>query len=199
MASGPRALLLALVAWQAACSARPDLTPTERLDMQTAVNTTIMAEPWVYARDVPTLAANSRDYLNLGLVETNRAGQRGYWLGVVAWSTIDRSPLDASATPAQPGNVKLRWPDGSMELKPEPAGRDAIGASQPIFRGPQPAFSDAWYALSAAQLARFAQAPPESVTVELAEGRLATYEAWSVSREALDEFLAATGHPESPR
>jgi hypothetical protein len=194
-----RMLLAGLLLCQQACTTQPDLAPTERLDMRSAVNTTIMAEPWVYSREVPTLAANSRDYLNLGVVETNRAGLRGYWLGVVAWSTIDRSALRGPAVPVEPGTIELNWADGTMELVPDPAGRAAIGAGQPIFRGPQPEYEDAWYLLSMAQLARLAESPPDSVTVALPEGRSVVYTAWRVERGALDEFLAATGHPERTR
>jgi hypothetical protein len=176
-----------------ACAAPRDLWPIERLDPYSAVNTTIMAEPWVYARDVRSIAANSRDYLNVGLVETNRAGQRAYWLGVVAWSTIDRTALPLVAQSVKPGKVQFNWPDGVLELQPVPAGRKALGASEPIFTGPQPRFEDAWYMLSAAQLARLAAAPPVSVALVRDDGSAATYEAWEVSRRALDQFLEATG------
>jgi len=184
---------------QQACTSGKDLAPVERLDPRSAVNTTIMAEPWVYARDVPMIAANSRDYVNVGLVETNRAGLRSYWLGVVAWSTVDRSALRSSEQPLQPSIVRLNWNDSSMELVPDPAGRAAIGASRPIFSGPQPVLRDAWYLLSPAQLARLAEGPPVSVTRFLPEGQTVAYATWNVNRRALDEFLETTGHPETLR
>jgi hypothetical protein len=194
-----RAAMLLLVLLAGGCTAGRDLWPVERLDPYSAVNTTIMAEPWVYGRDVPAIAANARDYLNVGLVETNRAGLRGYWLGVVAWSTIDRSALAVRLPPIKPGKVKLNWPDSSLELAPNPAGRGALGAGEPIFAGPQPVFQDAWYPLSATQLSRIAREPPTSVSLILDDGRPLVYDPWRVERRALDQFLEATGFPDRTR
>jgi hypothetical protein len=184
-------LLLALAL--AGCASQRDLWPVERLDPYSAVTTTIMSEPWVYGRDVPSLAANSRDYVNLGLVQSNRAGQRAYWLGVVSWSTIDRSALGGSVQPLGPGKVLFNWADGSLELKPVPAGREVLGASEPIFSGPQPEFQDAWYMLTAAQLSRLAAGPPVTVSLFREDGTPVVFERWHVDRRALDQFLEATG------
>lgn len=152
-----------------------------------------MAQPWIYGRDAPALAVNARDYLNVGVVDTNRGGQHAYWLGVVAWSTIDRSARLAQAQPPTPGRARLSWPDGSFELQPVPAGREALGASEPVFPGPQPAFEEAWYPLTAAQLARLARAPPATVGLIRGDGQVAEYAGWSVEPRALELFLEATG------
>jgi hypothetical protein len=178
--------------WLSGCAER-DLWPAEQLDPKTAVNVTIMAEPWVYSRDVPMLAANARDYLNVGVVETNRSGTRAYWLGVVAWSTIDRSALPVPLAPVKPGTVKLSWPEDTLELKPASAGRETIGVTETIFAGPQPVQEDAWYALNAAQLARLAKSPPVTVSLVLDDDAVIVHEAWQVSRRAMDQFLEATG------
>jgi hypothetical protein len=183
--------LLAVLA-HAGCAER-DLWPVELLDPKTAVNVTIMADPWVYGHDVPMLAANARDYLNVGVVETNRAGTRAYWLGVVAWSTIDRSALPVPVAPVRPGTVKLRWPEETLELKPATAGRQAIGASGTIFAGPQPVQEDAWYELNAAQLSRLAKSPPITVSLVLEDGAVIVYDLWHVEQRAMDQFLEATG------
>jgi hypothetical protein len=191
VAPGTTLLVLALLA--AGCATGRDPWPIERLDPYSAVNTTLMAEPWVYGRDVTALAANARDYLNVGLVETNRAGQRAYWLGVVAWSTIDRSALPAPVQPPRPGKVRFDWADGSLELQPVATGRQAFGASQPIFAGPQPEFEEAWFMLTAAQLSRFASGPPVSVSLLRDDASAAVYAAWRADRPALESFLEATG------
>lgn len=176
----------------AACAGR-DLWPTERLDPETAVNVTLMAEPWVYARPVPMLAANARDYLNLGIAETNRAGARAYWLGVVAWSTIDRSPLTAGAGVLQPARLRLAWRDGSLELTPAVQGRAAAGLSTPAFTKPAEEFAEAWYPLTEADVARLGASPPTVVSLMHAEGELTDYGAWQVIPAAMTEFLKATG------
>lgn len=183
--------LLAILAL-AGCAER-ELWPDERLDLNTAVNVTIMAEPWVYSRDVPMLAANARDYLNVGVVETNRAGTRAVWLGVVAWSTIDRSALPVPVQPLKPGQVQLSWPDESLELQPVPGGRQTLGVSEVVFAGPQLAFADAWYALTTAQLSRLARSPPATVSLVGDDGAATVYEAWQVDPRVLNQFLEATG------
>lgn len=175
-----------------ACAVR-DLWPAERLDPETAVNVTIMAEPWIYARPVPMLAANARDYLNVGVVETNRAGSRAYWLGVVSWSTIDRSPLAADRAAARPERIRLDWKQGNLELSPAAGGRAAVGLSEPALTGPAESFTEAWYVLSAGDVARLGGAAPASVSLVGEGGRLTTYDAWQVNPAVMPEFLKATG------
>jgi hypothetical protein len=187
------AAMLLAVALAVGCTTGRDLWPYERLDPYSAVNTTIMAEPWVYSRDVPAIAANARDYVNVGAVETNRAGLRGYWLGVVAWSTVDRSALSIRVPQVKPGKVQFNWPDDSLVLEPVATSRKALGASEPIFAGPQPVFQEAWYLLSAAQLARLGREPPSSISLMRDDGPPLVYEPWQVERKAMDQFLEATG------
>jgi len=175
-----------------ACVAR-DLWPAERLDPATAVNVTIVAEPWVYARPVPMLAANARDYLNVGVAETNRAGVRAYWLGVVAWSTIDRSPLAAEEAPARPGQLRLAWQDGELALAPAANGRAAVGLTAPALTGPAERFTDAWYPLSAEDVVRLGRAAPASVSLVGAGGEPTTYDSWLVNPAVMPQFLKATG------
>ena len=186
----PIALMAILVL--AGCAER-ELWPEERLDPKTAVNVTIMAEPWVYSRDVPMLAANARDYLNVGVVETNRAGTRAYWLGVIAWSTIDRSNLPNAVQPVNPGKIRLTLPDGLLELQPVPAGRETLGIGEVIFAGPQPASVEDWYALTTTQLSRLARSAPTDVTLVRDDGVSTTYRAWQIDPRALAQFLEATG------
>jgi hypothetical protein len=173
--------------------AQRDLWPAERLDPNTAVNVTIMAEPWVYARDVPMLAANARDYLSVGVVETNRAGIRAYWLGVIAWSTIDRSVLPAPAQANLQAKVRLLWPSTNLELLPASNGRAAPGLTEPVFVEPQANFTEAWYPLSTAQLAQLGADAPIAVALINDAGQPTTYEVWQVRSAAMSEFLKATG------
>jgi hypothetical protein len=174
------------------CAER-DLWPAERLDPKSAVNVTIMAEPWVYARPVPMLAANARDYLNVGVIETNRAGSRAYWLGIVAWSTIDRSPFSADDVATRPQRVRLSWKDTVLELSPAASGRGAVGLSSPALTGPAERFTDAWYPLPATDMARLGAAAPAAVSLIDTDGKLMTYSAWQVNAAVMTEFLKATG------
>ena len=185
------ALLLATLALPG-CAER-DLWPVERLDPNTAVNITIMADPWVYGHDVPMLAANARDYLNIGVVETNRAGKRDYWLGVVSWSTIDRSALAVPVPLVKPGKLRLVWSGQSLDLLPAAGGLTEVGTEKSIFAGPQGVHEDAWYALTAAQLSALAKSPPATVGLVLDDGAVIVHEPWQVDRRAMDQFVEATG------
>lgn len=176
----------------AGCAER-ELWPEERLDPKTAVNVTIMAEPWIYSRDVPMLAANARDYLSVGVVETNRAGIRAYWLGIVAWSTIDRSVLPGPATALLPAKARLLWRAAKLELVPDSKGRSAPGITAPAFVDKDMKYTEAWYALSTAQLAQLGEAAPIAVALIDDSGQSTTYEAWQVRAAAMSEFLKATG------
>lgn len=189
--------LLPAVLWLialAGCAATEPVA-VERLDPRTAVHTTLMPEPWVYYRDAPMLAAHLRDYLNVGVLQTNRAGARAWWLGVVAWSTLDRNAAAAGAArPTLPARLRLAWDDGSaLELLPAAGGRKAVGLTEPAFEGEALAFDESWFSLSPPQLARLAQAPPTRVALIDDQGRPLAYEAWHAPPEALAALLEATG------
>ncbi len=174
------------------CTER-DLWPKEQLDLETAVNVTIMAEPWVYSREVPMLAANARDYLNVGVVETNRAGTRRYWLGVISWSTIDRSVLPDAGMTSRPARIRLQWPATSLELVPAAGGRSELGLSKPALVDPKVDFEEVWCALTTDQLALLGAGAPATVAIVDEAGQLTGYQAFRVRKAALTEFLEATG------
>lgn len=176
----------------AGCAER-DLWPAERLDPKTAVNVTIMARPWVYARAVPMLAANARDYLHVGVVETNRAGTRAYWLGVVSWSTIDRSVFAAEGGNQAPPKVRLGWTNSRLDLSPLEGGRTAARLSTPAFVEPGTKFKESWYALSTDQVVQLGRGAPVAVSLVSEAGELTTYESWDANPAAMLEFLKATG------
>jgi len=187
-ASSPVLALLVL------CScAQRDLWPKEQLDPKTAVNVTIMAEPWVYSLDVRMLAANARDYLNVGVVETNRAGTRAYWLGVIAWSTIDRRVYAAVDPSERPTKVRLIWSATNLELIPAAGGRSAVGLSEPVLVDPTFKFTETWYSLSTAQVAQLGAGAPATIALIDEKGQPTTYEKWIVNASAMSEFLKAVG------
>jgi hypothetical protein len=174
------------------CAER-EVWPEERLDPGTAVNLTIMAEPWVYSRDVPMLAANARDYVSVGVVETNRAGNRAYWLGIIAWSTIDRSVLPGPAATGLPAKVRLLWPTANLELLPDKKGRAAPGLTEPVFVDKDMKFSETWYLLTMDQLVQLGKDSPISVSLIDETGQPTTYVPWRVDHAAMSEFFKATG------
>ncbi len=137
------------------------------------------------------LAANARDYLNLGVVAINRSGERTYWLGVVAWSTIDRVATDD--VKGFPGRIRLGRAAGSMELEPVAGGRQAVGLERPAFVGPATRFTEAWYRLSVEQLRRLSESPPSAVELQGPGPQLLVFVPWRVRRKPMAQFIEATG------
>lgn len=172
----------------AGCASR-DLWPVERVDPETAVHVTIMAEPWIYAVDDPRQSANASHFVNVTVVEANRTGTRSYWLNVVSSSTHARA---GSAGYAVSGPIQLRWPTGQLQLAAAAGGRRAAGISEPAIRVPGATIGEAWCALSAADLAEFAAGAPTAISLMDADGKWQTFAPWQVDDAAIAEFLKAT-------
>lgn len=138
-----RACVLLALAALAACAAPPAPLRSE-IDPRTAVTTQSMGEPWVYAREATELAVHARDYLSVGVVEVNRQGRRTYFLGVVAWSTVDRSGVPGARVPL-PAELELEGRRAPLA----PLGHDAksIGVSLSLFRPATGYAGETWYAL----------------------------------------------------
>jgi hypothetical protein len=160
----------------AGCAATDEGAGVQRfIDPRTAVTVQAMTEPWVYAREVRGLAVNQRDYRSVGIVEVNRQGTRAYYLGVVAWSTIDRSGLPAPTLPHG-----LHWAGEEAKIR-DPVGTDlaSAGLSEPPFTRPAGFLGEAYYRVSAAEARTFAQVPK---WIELVEGDdVQRFELWKGS------------------
>ena len=188
-----RGYVLAMLAlMQAGCASR-DLWPAERVDPDTAVHMTVMAEPWIYVLNDPLRAADARDFLSMAVVETNRTGTRAYWLCAVSWSTVDRGRSPDGRTALPPPKIQLGWPVNPLELAPATGGRGAAGLSIPAFTVPAERSSEAWYSLSTAEVARIGAAAPLVVSLIHEAGQPESYAAWQVDDAVMSEFLKATG------
>ncbi len=166
----------------AGCASEPP--PVQQwLDPRSAVTVQAMGAPWVYARAAAGLAVNQRDYRSVGVVEVNRQGARAYYLGVIAWSTVDRSGL-----PPPPVPSGLRWAGDERHTR-EPVGRDgaAIGISTEPFRPPSGYLGETWYRLTAAEVRSLASVP---AWIELVEGDDALrFDLWRGGPEQLAPLL----------
>ena len=159
----------------------------EYLDPQTAVTIRSLAEPLVYAHDAPELAANTRDYLSLGLVETNNMGRRKHYLALISWSTIDRHRVGIVAAPV-PERVELDLGGKPLELagaSHEPRG---FGIGGRLFRPPAGYSGESWYEVTPAQLRALAAAPPASIALDGDAGRI-SYLPWRAEARGLEEFV----------
>jgi hypothetical protein len=178
--------VLALVAL-AGCAT--DGTPGVKsyLDEKTAVTVRATTIPWVLAREMPELSSNSRDYLDLRVLEVDRMGDRLDYLSVVAWSTVDR--WVGAGAPAL-GPLTLRLDGETVELRPAPADSEAAGLSQRMFPRRHGQQAAAEYRVTSELIGRMARAA--SVAVELTGSDGAVYEAWAPARPA---FAAFAGEP----
>jgi hypothetical protein len=167
--------------------ATPDSRVTEYLDPQTAVTIRALATPIVFAHDAPELAANTRDYLSLGVVEVNNMGMRKHYLALVSWSTIDRSRVGVSAAPV-PERIELALGGKARELAPVSHEPRSLGIGGTPFRPSSGYVGEGWYAVTPADLRALAAAPADSVTLLQESGRL-TYRTWRGADAALVEFV----------
>jgi hypothetical protein len=159
----------------------------EYLDPQTAVTIRAAAAPFIYARDVPELAANVRDYLSLGAVEVNNMGARRHYLAVVSWSTIDRRRADGSPAPL-PERIELTLAGKTRVLSLASHEPRSLGIGEPLFRPPSGYLGESWYAIMPADLRSFAAAPPDSIDLA-AEGARASYVLWRRADADLEDFV----------
>jgi hypothetical protein len=179
-------VLLALVAL-AGCAS--DGTPGVKsyLDEKTAVTVRATTTPWVLARELPELSANSRDYLDLRLLEVDRMGDRLDYLSVVAWSTVDRW---VGATAPSLGPLTLRMDGDTVELSPAPADSEAAGLSQRMFPRRHGQQAAAEYRVTPELIRRMARAASVAVVLTGSDGVL--YEAWAPAQSAFAAFAGDT-------
>ena len=157
------------------------------LDPQTAMTVRAVAAPFIYARDVPELAANVRDYLSLGAVEVNNMGARKHYLAAVSWSTIDRRRVDGSPPPL-PERIELTLAGKTRVLSLASHESRSLGIGEPLFRPPRGYLGESWYVVTPADLRAFAAAPPESIDIAVESGRT-SYGLWRHADTALEDFV----------
>ena len=170
-----------------ACATDGGVRVNEYLDPQTAVTIRAVAAPFIYARDVPELAANVRDYVSLGAVEVNNMGTRRHYLAAVSWSTIDRRRADGSAAPL-PERIELTLAGKTRVFALASHESRSLGIGEPLFRPPAGYLGESWYVVTPADLRAFAAAPPESIDLATQSER-ASYLLWRRADAAFEDFV----------
>jgi hypothetical protein len=187
-----RACWLMLALALAGCASR-DLWPVERVDPETAIHVTVMAEPWIYALGDIREAANATRFLNVAVVEANQTGTRRYWLNLVFWSTSARGKDPGAYRSLGPVKVTLAWPTKQLQLASAAEGRAAAGISEPAFSVPGARLGEAWCPLSAEQVAEIGAGAPTAISLVDENGQVRSYVSWQTDDAAIKEFLKATG------
>lgn len=188
-----RACLLAVIAFILPGCASRDLWPVERVDPDTAVHVTIMAEPWIYARAEPGQAVRAGEFLYVVVVEANRTGTRSYWLNVVSWRIGDSSRQSEWTTSDRPVEARLGWPTKQMRLAQPADSRSSVGLSEPAITVPGETSGEAWFPLSIAQVSELGADVPSALVLVDEAGSTRSYAAWRIEKAAITEFLKATG------
>lgn len=186
MSSSARAsaALVVLLLVSATATGRGELL-RQHLDERTALVLTGLQRPLILHKDEPGLAANARDYIQLGPLEINRQGELRYYLWMSIWSTIDRAG-------------DLRWRQGfevvhvfadgepvDVELSAWNLARERAEVS--FYEKPVHGAVDAFYPVTLDQLRRIAAAT-EVYAVAGPQSR-DRYQAWEWSPSALRAFV----------
>ena len=184
-------LLAALTVILAGCASR-DLRPIERVDPDTAVHLTIMAEPWMYVFDDPRQSANASWFLDVTLIETNRMGTRSYWLNAVEWSTVTGAEDAGQRADDERVKLVLIQPKSELQLACTAGSRSAAGITEPAIAVRGARGIEAWCPLSPGQVGEFGVGAPTAVTLEDEHGFMRSFVPWQVESAAVREFLKAT-------
>lgn len=187
-----RACWLMLALTLAGCASR-DLWPVERVDPETAIHVTVMAEPWIYAFGELRQAANATRFLNVAAVEANQTGTRRYWLNLAAWSTRARGKDSGKHVSLGVGKIILAWPAKQLQLACAAEGRTAAGISEPAFSVPGARLGEAWCPLSAGQVGELGAGAPTAISFVDQDGQVQSYVSWEADDAGIKEFLKATG------
>jgi hypothetical protein len=173
-----------------ACTAGPGGAVRTWVDAKTAVAVTAQARPLVLSREDFPAGVNVRDYAELGAVEVNRSGTRKRYLAVVMWSTVARTPAELEQLQDAFSSITLWADDRPIALQRSATTHEAILVSTPILKLPSPAASEAYYEVTATQLATLAATKRLSLRPgTVVEGESA-YTLWRGDLSELSRFLA---------
>jgi hypothetical protein len=178
-----RIALLVLTGACVACAGSHGELLRQRLDERTTLVTTGLTEPLVLYREQPQLAANARDYIQLGPMEVNRQGNLSYYLWLGTWSTIDRGAGDRAASAFDRAYLFVDGEPMELMAGPGPAfdARDLRFYDEPVR-----STVNGFYPVTADQLRRLGAA--SDVYLVLGADERGRYETWKWNPQALSAF-----------
>lgn len=178
----------------AGCVTADDLPPLmQLLDEQSGVTVEATGEPYVLARDAAALAANTRDYLDLRLIEVDRMGKRSFLLSLVAFSTVDRHGEPSLTTPAL-ARVRVRLGDRVTDLEAVPEGDESRGLSTRVFPRRNGQTGSAEYVVSQPFVRDIAAAREADLSLEIGGDGDVRYEPWQPAESTLRGFVQKLLH-----
>lgn len=159
----------------------------EKLDPVTSVTIRYSGHRLVFFRSVAGRAASARDYVDLAPIESNRSGDRRYYLWLGIW-TVDHDT--AASVRDEFGSVVILADNESIELAVSGWTAQTIGASEPVYKKPVASAVDAYYEVTIEQLRQLAAAA--DLRLRSADEESRTFEPWddqARGKVALLEFL----------
>jgi hypothetical protein len=176
-----------------ACASSPQ-RPRTWLDDRTAVTVTAQEPCSVFAFEDHARATNVRDYVQAGAVEINRSGSRKYYVVLISWSTIDRSPAERAVLDDELSRSTLWADDRPIELRRVANGRVAAGIGSAPYLAPAPAAVESWYPITLDEIRALADASSLRLTARAGE-QPRSYRLWQPDRGGASGFLQQVMNP----
>lgn len=176
----------------AACAPPGTGNVREQLDERTGVTVTSMTAPLEFFSPLPERGLQAASFASLGPVEINRQGKRQtfLWLSVLPGETAgNRNPARS------PGEFKLRILAAGTTLEPAFVTADArqIELGQRVYRRPADWLDEAFYAISAPELAQLATADALLLELSAPGEESRRYELWKSDLAGLRDFVQQIG------
>lgn len=176
-----------------ACAAGSARQPRTWLDERTAATVTAQEPRVVFAHENQARATNVRDYVQVGAVEVNRSGTRAYYLVLISWSTVDRSPAERATLDGELVRSTLWADDRPIELRRIAQGRAAAGVFSAPYAAPAPAAIESWYPVTLNEIGALARASTLKLTAQSGDTPR-SYQLWQSDRGGFAAFLSRSTH-----
>ena len=119
--------LLSLVLICLGCADAPSVAPRAYLDERTAATITVVAEPWIFAREDANATIDQRDVLNLYAINVNRMGDHRQYFAALQ----SLPPRDAEGRELSP-TLELRVGGEVVSFSPSAENPHELGVAQPV-------------------------------------------------------------------
>jgi hypothetical protein len=164
----------------------------EQLDERTGVTVTSMSAPLEFFSPQPERGLQAASFASLGPVEINRMGQRQTYLWLSVLCGEDKRERNSAGMRAE---LKLRIFAADTTLEPAFVTTDArqIELEQRVYERPADWIEEAFYAISAAQLAELAAADSLLLELSAADEESRRYELWKSNLAGLRDFVQRIG------
>ena len=165
----------------AACQGVGGSSLLERLDERSGVTVVSERQALVFARTETRYSASARDYLYLGPVETNRQGERDYYLWVGIATTLDRGYLAAPLVLPDRLYIAARGELMEFRLRPWPQLAPTVRLT-PVYRTAVQIQAQLAARVTLHQLALLAAEPLQSLETAAEQGGTRQYFRWDTGQ-----------------